>query len=207
MRYIAAAMVFVSGLRGAAMALVCSAMLSSTAWDAAAPRPTPHQRLDRALAPVQQVIDELRVTEDERNSLSDLLARGEALAAEQVESTQRAEHARASAAEHAIVILARVVRGRIEAARAESTASEREQRATEAEANARQSRGALERAAERRMVIERDAERAQQQAQQPSTQPSTQPSSQPASRPRANNNGARPSTARPNAARPSGGAR
>jgi hypothetical protein len=143
-----------------------------------------------------------RVTEDERRSVSDLLARGEALAAESVESTQRGEQPRAAAAERAIAILARVVRGRIEAVRAERAASEREQRATETEASARQARGALERAAERRMVIERDIERAQQaqQAQQqapPQAQPEpqaapTRPAVRPAAtRPRASAGGAR----------------
>lgn len=176
-------MVLVSGFRGAAMALLCSAMLSSSAWGAVTQQPTPHQRLDRALAPVQQVIDELRVTEDERHALRDWLQRAEALAAEQVECTQRGELLRAQAAERAIVLVARVIRGHIEAVRAESIASEREQQATEAEASARQSRGALERAVERRLTIEREAERAPQEPQalqapnSSSSQPPTRPSS------------------------------
>lgn len=150
-------------LRRASLALACLCLAPAPAWSAApAPRiPTPHERLDRALTPVQRVLDELRVTPEERASLSDVLQRGEALAAEQVESTQRAEHARAAAAERSIAILARWTRARIEAVRAERAATEREQRASDAEASARQARGALERAAERRLVLDRDIERAQ----------------------------------------------
>ncbi|MBL8678332.1 MAG: hypothetical protein JNK05_04160 [Myxococcales bacterium] len=150
-----------------ALAVLAGLAGAPASW-AAAPvrRPTPHQRLDAALAPVQQVLDELRITEAERRSLSDALARGEELAAEQVESRQRGEHSRAAATERAIAILARVVRGRIEAMRAETLADERERAASEAEASAQQARGALERAAERRMVAERDAERAQRAAEE-----------------------------------------
>jgi hypothetical protein len=129
-------------------------------------RPTPHQRLDAALAPVQRVLDELRINDGERRSLSDVLARGEALAADQVEARQRGEHSRAAGVERSIALLARVVRGRIEAMRAEALADERERTASESEAGARQARGALERAAERRMVAEREAERAQRAAEQ-----------------------------------------
>lgn len=135
---------------------------------AAAPvrRPTPHQRLDAALAPLHRVLDELRVSAQERGALADLLARGEALAVEQVESRQRGEHGRAAAAERAMDLLARVARGRIEALRAEASADESERRATESEAHAQQARGALERAVERRMVVERDLERVAREREQ-----------------------------------------
>lgn len=209
MRYIARRMFSVSSARGATLALFCAVISASTAWGAAVPRPlTPHEQLDRALTPVQQALDELHVTAEERASVSDLLQRGEALAAERVESYRRGEPDRGAAADRSIAILARVVRGRIEAARAERAASEREQRATETEASARQARGALERAAERRIVVERDTERAQQQAQQlqqQAQQPTPQPQPTPThSRPPA---ATRPATARPTPATTRGGAR
>jgi hypothetical protein len=124
-------------------------------------RPTPHQRLDAALAPVRSALEQLRATEGERRSVQDLLARGEALAAECVEQRQRGEHGRAAATERVIAVLARVVRGRIEALRAEASADESERRASEGERLAAQARGALERAAERRMLAGQSAERAQ----------------------------------------------
>jgi hypothetical protein len=154
-------------------------------------RPTPHERLDSALAPVTAALDELRASEGERRAVQDLISRGETLAAEQVESRQRGEHDRAAGVERAIALLARVVRGRIEALRAEAAADESERRASEGESLARQARGALERAAERRLVAERDAERAQREAAERATSaaaapatPPTRPATTPARPPR-----------------------
>jgi hypothetical protein len=144
-----------------AMSLVAVVSASKNVHSAAvAPRrPTPHQRLDAALAPVLRALDELRASEAERRSVQDLLARAESLAAECVEQRQRGEHARAAAATRAMDMLARVVRGRIEALRAEAAADESERRASEGEALAVQARGALERATERRLLAAQRAER------------------------------------------------
>lgn len=124
--------------------------------------PTPDQRLDRVLAPITTAREELHLTAAELGTLTDLNSRAEALAAEQVESVQRGQTSRANAADRAIVALARVLRGRIEALRAESSAVELEQRAADQRQAARLARAALERATERRVLAEQLSQRAEQ---------------------------------------------
>lgn len=136
----------------------------ANAQTVASPRPTPDQRLDRVLVPISSAIAELHLTSEEQQSINDLSYRAEALAAEQVESVQRGDTARANAAERSIAILARVLRGRIEALRAEAGATQSATRAAEQTQALRLARAALERATERRVIAEQLTQRAEQAA-------------------------------------------
>lgn len=118
-------------------------------------RPTPHEALDRAMAPVQAAVQELSPTEEERARLAEILARAEATAAELVAAEHRRLPDVANARRQRIELLARSVRSRVEALRAEAAAEREERRAMDAEARLTVARGALERAAERRVSAER----------------------------------------------------
>jgi hypothetical protein len=143
------------------LSLSLAATLALGAIPAAhAARPTPHQLLDRALQPLQEQLAQIDATEAERREVADLLARGEALAAELMEARHRGATARAESLTRRIAWLARLARGQIEALRAEAEATAREQAALEAELQRVQARAALERAAERRLEAERAAETA-----------------------------------------------
>lgn len=139
-----------------------------------ATRPTPHQRLDAVLRPITEQLTQLQATDAERHDVADLTSRAEAIAADLVEAQQHAAPDRVTALTHRIELLARVVRGRIEAQRAEAQAMAREQAALDAEARRVQSRAALERAAERRLEIERGgALQTSSSSPAPSAAPST----------------------------------
>jgi hypothetical protein len=137
-----------------------------------ATRPTPHQRLDEALRPVQEQLEQVHATDAERHDVEDLMGRAESLAADLVEARQHNLPERAQRLEHRMELLARVVRGRIEAQRAEAQAATREAAALDADTRRVQARAALERAAERRL----DAERSAGSSAAPSASPSPAPS-------------------------------
>lgn len=118
-------------------------------------RPTPHEALDRALAPVQAAVQELSPTDEERARVAEILARAEATAAELVSAEHRRLPDVANARRARIELLARSLRARVEAIRAEAAADREEQRAMDAESRLTLARGALERAAERRVAAER----------------------------------------------------
>ncbi len=129
--------------------------LAFVATPALATRPTPHQRLDEALRPVREQLEQVHATDTERHEVEDLLARAETLAADVVEAQQHNATDRAARLAHRMELLARVLRGRIEAQRAEGLAAAREAAALDADSRRVQSRAALERAAERRLDAER----------------------------------------------------
>lgn len=98
---------------------------------------------------------QLNATEAERRDVADVLARAEALAAAYVEAQHLGAAERAASLSARITLMARLVRGRIEAARAEVEAAERERAALAAEERRTQARAALERAVERRVELDR----------------------------------------------------
>lgn len=118
-------------------------------------RPTPHEALDRALAPVQSAVQELSLSDEERAGVAEILARAEATAAELVSAEHRRMPDVANARRRRIELLARSVRARVEALRAEAAASREERRAVEAGDRLAVARGALERASERRLAASR----------------------------------------------------
>jgi hypothetical protein len=131
--------------------------LALFATPALATRPTPHQRLDAVLQPVHDQLEQLHATDAERHDVQDVLTRAEEVAADLVTAQQRGATDRVQVLTHRIELLARIVRGRIEAERVEVQATAREQAALDAEGRRVQSRAALERAAERRLDVERGA--------------------------------------------------
>lgn len=135
--------------------IVVAGVVMLAATTAQATRPTPHQLIERALRPIREQLDQLNASEAERREIADLLAQGEALAAEIVEARHRGATTRTAFLMRRMEWLARVARGRIEAARAEAQAVEHERQALEAEARRVQARAALERAIERRLEAER----------------------------------------------------
>ncbi|MDP3277999.1 MAG: hypothetical protein Q8Q09_22630 [Deltaproteobacteria bacterium] len=162
-------------LRWSAGALAAALTVAASSAHAVNPRPTPAQRLDTALGAVTEALTALHVTEPERASLQPLWVRAEAVAAEQVEAARRGETARERTAQRTIELLARVVRGQIEAMRAEAEADAAEQRASESSDRARVGQALVERAVERHMLATRApaASTATTTATPPSTAPST----------------------------------
>jgi hypothetical protein len=172
-------------------------------------RPTPHQLIDQALRPLHDQLGQLNATDAERRDVSDVLVRGEALAAELLEAQHNGATERAQSITHRIELLARLLRGRIEASRAEAQAGESERAALDAEAHRVQARAALERAAERRMALDREppaAPPAQAPAASGAASSSSTPSA-PAPAPSPATSPARPATSRPHAAPASSGSR
>lgn len=118
-------------------------------------RPTPGEAITRNLAPVTQAIDALHLTDDERNVVADVLTRAETCAAEMVEAERHADHVAVQARVRRMELLARLLRARVDAARAEAAAGERERALVEADGRRTQSRAALERVAEQRIALDR----------------------------------------------------
>jgi hypothetical protein len=146
---------------------------------AQATRPTPHELIDQAMRPVTDQLTQLNASEAERRDVADIVTRGETIASELVEAQHRNETDRVRSLAHHLELLGRVVRGRVEAGRAELQASEAERIALEAETRRVQARAALERAAERRLELEREP------ASTPSTAPAAVPNGSAATEPAA----------------------
>jgi hypothetical protein len=118
-------------------------------------RPTPHEALDVATAPVRAALDALNPSESERRAVNDLLQQSEAAAADLVAAEHRRMPDVAAARRRRLEFLARSVHARVEALRAEAAAELAERRALEAEERRRVARGAQERAGERRLAASR----------------------------------------------------
>jgi hypothetical protein len=154
-------------------------LLHATPTVAQHARPTPHELLDEAMRPVTRALDDLHATDAERHDAADTLSQAESLAAGIVEAQHRGATDRAHSLSHRMELLARTVRGRIEAVRAEARASDAERSALAAESRRVRARAALERAAELRLEAERGA------APEPSRSSSPPASSSPAPGPAA----------------------
>jgi hypothetical protein len=118
-------------------------------------RPTPREAIERNLEPVSAALRELSPTDAERATLADVTARAEAWAAEMVEAEHHRDHGAARARAQHIELLARVLRARVEALRADAIAAERERLVVAASEHRAQARAALERVAEQRLWLER----------------------------------------------------
>ena len=127
----------------------------ATAAAAQTRRPTPHEALDRATAPVRAALDATTPSDAERRAVEDLLQEAEAAAADLVAAEHRRMPDVAAARRRRLERLAESVRARVEALRAEAAAEVAERRALDAEARLRVARGALERAGERRLSAAR----------------------------------------------------
>lgn len=134
--------------------LIAGALASGEAW-AQSRRPTPREAIERHLAPLTTAARELQLSDDERGQSADVIDRAEAAAAEMVEAERRGDHAAIRARTQRITLLARLLRARVEALRAETAATERERTALSGDERRIQARAALERAAERRVAIDR----------------------------------------------------
>ncbi len=88
------------------------------------PRPTPREAMDRALTPLREAQSALSLTEDERTRLRDVTDRGEAWAAELVEAEHHRDQRTVQARTRRIAWLARVMRSRVEAMRAQSASAQ-----------------------------------------------------------------------------------
>lgn len=101
-------------------------MLAFTAALAAQtpPRPTPREAMDRALTPLREATEALSLTDDERTRLRDVSDRGEAWAAELVEAEHHRDLQTVQARGRRIAWLARVMRARVEAMRAQERAAQ-----------------------------------------------------------------------------------
>ncbi len=142
--------------RAALLATALTAVVLPTVARAQTPRrPTPHEAITRALAPVEAALADLHVTENERASVADLLARGESWAADVVEAGQHGDRDVVRARTRALALLARLARGRVEALRAEGSAAEAERAAVAAVERRVDARAALERVVERRVALDR----------------------------------------------------
>lgn len=139
----------------AACALALLAALGLGEALAQSRRPTPREAIERNLAPLTAAARDLRLTDDERARTADVTDRGEAAAAEMVEAERHGDHAAVRARARRVELLARLLRSRVEALRAESAAAERERAALTADERRAQARAALERAAERRVALDR----------------------------------------------------
>lgn len=122
---------------------------------AQARRPTPHQALDRALLPVRRALEEAQATDDERARVEDLVARAEQWAAELVEAEHHNQRPTAQARARRLELAARLLRGRLEALRAEAQAAEAQRAALAAETRRREAQALLERVTERRIDVDR----------------------------------------------------
>jgi len=132
-----------SRLRGVVCATVLSAVIAApAAW---ATRPTPHELLDREVAPLAHELETLHATETERENLRDVLSVAETLAAERVEARQRGETEHVEALGRRMVLLARLARGRIDAARLEASAADVERAADAREAERVHTRAVFDR--------------------------------------------------------------
>lgn len=118
-------------------------------------RPTPQQLIVAALRPIEDQLASVHATDPERAGLRDVTVRAEAFAAALVEARHRGSDDVAHGFERRIELLARIARGRIEAARASDEARERERVALAAEARRTQARAALDRVVERRVELDR----------------------------------------------------
>jgi len=118
-------------------------------------RATPHEAIERNLAPLTAAARDLRLTDAERAQAADVFDRAEACAAEMVEAERHADHAAIRARTRRVELLVRLLRARVEALRAEAAAAERERAALSADDRRTQARAALERAAERRIALDR----------------------------------------------------
>ena len=118
-------------------------------------RPTPHQAIERNLAPFTRALQELQLTEAERAEVNDLVDRAETWSAEMVEAERHGDQGRLRSRERRIEALVRALRARVDAIRAEASAREAEQRLLDAETRRTNARAALERVAERRIALDR----------------------------------------------------
>jgi membrane-bound lytic murein transglycosylase len=118
-------------------------------------RPTPREAIERNIAPLTAVVRELALSDAERAAVSDVTDRAEAWAAEMVEAEHHRDPSAVRARARRIELLARVVRARVEALRANATAAERERAVVSSNERRTQARASLERAAEERLVLER----------------------------------------------------
>lgn len=88
------------------------------------PRPTPREAMDRALTPLREATEALSLTDDERTRLRDVSDRAEAWAAELVEAEHHRDLRTVQARGRRIAWIARVLRARVEAMRAQAQAAE-----------------------------------------------------------------------------------
>lgn len=121
-------------------------------------RPTPREAIERNITPVTAAARELTLTDAERAAVADITDRAETWAAEMVEAEHHRDPGAVRARARRIELLARVLRARVEALRANATAAERERAVVASTERRTQARAALERAAEERLVLERGDE-------------------------------------------------
>ena len=84
-------------------------------------RPTPREAIERNITPVTAAARELTLTDAERAALADITDRAEAWAAEMVEAEHHRDPGAVRARARRIELLARVLRARVEALRANAT--------------------------------------------------------------------------------------
>lgn len=118
-------------------------------------RPTPREAIERNIAPVTAAARDLSLTDAERAAVADVTDRAETWAAEMVEAEHHRDPQAVRARARRIELLARVLRARVEALRANATAAERERAVVASTERRTQARAALERIAEQRLVLER----------------------------------------------------
>jgi hypothetical protein len=136
---------------------VSLSMLAFTAALAAQtpPRPTPREAMDRALTPLREATEALSLTDDERTRLRDVSERGEAWAAELVEAEHHRDLQAVQARGRRIAWLARVLRARVEAMRAQERAAQALTEAVALRATVTERRAARDRASEALVAAER----------------------------------------------------
>lgn len=119
-------------------------------------RPTPREAMDRALTPLREAESALSLTDDERTRLRDVTDRGEAWAAELVEAEHHRDQRTVQARTRRIAWLARVVRSRVEAMRAQAEASRALTAVTSQRGAVAERRAARDRASEALVAAERE---------------------------------------------------
>lgn len=124
---------YVSSPRVFAWTLALS-LSSTAAWAQPRRPPTPHESIERAMAPVREAIDAASPSDDERAALRDVLQRAETWAAELVEAQHRHDLGAIRDRTRRLAVLARIVAARVEALRTERQADAAEQAAQAAEA-------------------------------------------------------------------------
>ncbi|MFO0646749.1 MAG: hypothetical protein U0326_10960 [Polyangiales bacterium] len=112
-------------------------------------RPTPREAIERNITPVTAAARELTLTDAERAAVADITDRAETWAAEMVEAEHHRDPGAVRARARRIELLARVLRARVEALRANATAAERERAVVASTERRTQARAALEHAEER----------------------------------------------------------
>ena len=119
------------------------------------PRPTPREAMDRALTPLREATEALSLTDDERTRVRHVSDRGEAWAAELVEAEHHRDLRGAQARGRRIAWLARVLRARVEAMRAQAQAAQALTATVALRATVTERRAARDRASEALVAAER----------------------------------------------------